>query len=102
MDKLSMVWGSNSDGQLGIGNTIDQHSPVPIGMDWLSVACGAHRTLAIREDGKLFAWGRNGYGQLGLGNTTNQTSPVQVGDAKWTTISGGALHSYGQAFNDMG
>lgn len=39
---------------------------------------GFSHSLAIREDGSVWAWGGNVYGQLGDGTTLNRTTPVQV------------------------
>ncbi|RKG48667.1 kelch-like protein [Corallococcus sp. AB011P] len=41
-------------------------------------AAGDHHTLALKQDGTVWAWGSNGYGQLGDGTTTNRLTPVQV------------------------
>ena len=35
------------------------------------VACGQMHTLAVTDNGLVFAWGDNAKGQLGLGNTEN-------------------------------
>ena len=32
-----------------------------------SVVCGYAHTLAVTDEGALFAWGANSYGQLGTG-----------------------------------
>ena len=41
------------------------------------MACGQMHTLAVTDNGLVFAWGNNTKGQLGLGNMENnaQTSP---------------------------
>jgi alpha-tubulin suppressor-like RCC1 family protein len=61
---------------------------------WREVAGGQHFTLAIKEDGTLWAWGSSYYGQLGLGNYVLQTKPQQVGtDTTWKHIAAGSAHS---------
>ena len=35
-----------------------------------SVACGYAHTLAVSDEGALYAWGANSYGQLGTGTNT--------------------------------
>ncbi len=45
-----------------------------------AIACGDGHTVALKEDGTVWAWGANGYGQLGDGTTTLRTIPVQVKD----------------------
>lgn len=74
------TWGSNSYGQLGIGNKISQTSPVRVGTasEWVSVTAGDYHTAAINADGELWVWGRNGAGQLGLGDNIERVSPSQV------------------------
>ena len=51
-------------------------------------------TLALKNDGTLWAWGANDYGQLGLGDTARRLSPAQVGtDADWEAIAAGDDYS---------
>lgn len=45
---------------------------------YLQIACGYAHTLALTDEGLLYAWGANTYGQLGTGNKSNQLSPVQI------------------------
>ena len=72
-DKLhlgSMVfaWGANEWGQLG-HRRITQNQPSRIellmGKGIISVACGQAHSLALADNGTIFAWGCNKYGQLG-------------------------------------
>jgi len=67
-------------------------APVQVGTDtdWASAAAGNGHTVAIREDGSLWAWGINTNGQLGIGSQENSAVPVQVGtNTNWVTISTG-------------
>jgi len=43
-------WGSNLNGQLGIGNTTNQNHPIQIGnqSDWNTFAIGSFHALAIK------------------------------------------------------
>ena len=43
-----------------------------------TVYCSYNHSLALKEDGTVWAWGNNMYGQLGDGSTTNRSIPVQV------------------------
>ncbi|GFR43779.1 hypothetical protein Agub_g4893 [Astrephomene gubernaculifera] len=65
------MWGLGSNGELGLG----QWSPLEVAMPRqcfvqtriVSIAAGAHHTLAIAETGALWSCGRGRSGQLGLG-----------------------------------
>ena len=88
------IWGNNSYGQLGLGDTIDRSSPVQIGSltNWYTVSSGAAQgiTGAITVSGELWTWGGNSYGAAGLGDTINRSSPTQVGAlTTWASIAGG-------------
>jgi alpha-tubulin suppressor-like RCC1 family protein len=92
-DGTLWAWGHNYSGQLGLGDTIDRHSPVQVGTDtdWKQVVADRDwgYTLAIRTDGTLWGWGANSVGQLGLGDTTSRHSPVQVGTDTWKQVAAG-------------
>jgi len=74
----------------------------------VQVSSGTMHTLALRDDGSLWAWGRNDVGQLGLGNTTDHTTPQRItgGASEWKTISAGgcpdAVSSYSFAIDTDG
>ncbi|HEY3273728.1 MAG TPA: hypothetical protein VGJ92_08205, partial [Methanocella sp.] len=77
-------WGDNHDGQLGSlssgGQTpTEQLYParMPIG-DVKAVAVGGSYTLALKNDGTVWAWGDNTWGQLGDGTTKDHLEPAQV------------------------
>jgi alpha-tubulin suppressor-like RCC1 family protein/plastocyanin len=102
-DGTIWAWGRNDEGQLGNGNTEDQHTPVKvihntdigklnIGVTGKLSAGGFHN-LALADDGKVWAWGRNTEGQLGNNQQVNGSGltttgysayPVQVS----TTVTG--------------
>ena len=71
-------WGSNNNGQLGLGNT----STGPLfpthvstgGLKYRSVAAGFGFCTAISENGDVYVWGQNTIGQLGLGTSGSGTS----------------------------
>ena len=91
------AWGSNKNGQLGIGTTTDNElAPQRVGRDsdWKAVSGGVNHSLALKSDGTLYAWGKNDRGQLGIGSTENRTTPQRVGSADdWKAISAGFSHS---------
>jgi|GEM_PF-6923331 len=67
-DGTLWAWSYNSDGRLGLADNTDRYVPVQMGTDtdWVSVAAGGYagrgHSLALREDGTLWAWGYNNYG----------------------------------------
>ncbi|KAL7976144.1 hypothetical protein Chor_008241 [Crotalus horridus] len=75
--------GRNDKGQLGHGDTKRVDAPKPIEVlsseTVVSAACGRNHTLALTENGSVFAFGENKMGQLGLGNQTDAIpSPTQI------------------------
>ena len=86
------TWGSNTYGQVGLGDVVYRSSPVQVGSltNWKSVSGGVNHTAATKTDGTLWTCGYNAYGQLGLGNTISRSSPVQVGSlTNWQSVSCG-------------
>jgi len=88
------AWGANSDGQLGI-DSHDDYSCTPVAVQWpylydfdyfvpwpptpiKKLAAGQYHSLAVEEDGGLWAWGENGRGQLGIGSNDNHSVPYAV------------------------
>ena len=64
---------------------------------WTQVSATLSHTVAIRNDGTLWAWGANNGGQLGQGDTTTRSAPVQIGtstDNSWTSVNAGSDASF--------
>lgn len=63
-------WGDNADGRLGTGSLTPVTSNVPVPCATPSgivdVAGTGDFTLALRDDGTVWAWGMNVHGQLGM------------------------------------
>lgn len=88
------AWGNNDFGQLGDGTTDTRFTPVQVnGPDGAGFLTGvslivgsndpymefiANHTVALKEDGTVWAWGNNGFGQLGDGTGDMRLTPVQV------------------------
>ena len=88
-DGTVYAWGGNSYGQLGINSTDEHDYPIqvqgPGGVDFSgylsdvkAVAAGEHHSLALKNDGTVWAWGGNNNGQLGINSKHEQHTPVQV------------------------
>ncbi|HBI25862.1 TPA: hypothetical protein DDX30_03695 [Candidatus Wolfebacteria bacterium] len=86
-DGTVWAWGSNTNGQLGDGSLIQRTTPVQVkgvgGTGYLTditaIAGGGIHSLALRDDGTVWAWGYATYGQTGDGVPSGwRTTPVQV------------------------
>ncbi|XP_007910714.1 RCC1 and BTB domain-containing protein 1 isoform X1 [Callorhinchus milii] len=90
-------WGYNGSGQLGIGNNGNQLTPCRLaglqGVCVQQIVCGYAHTLALTDEGLLYAWGANNYGQLGTGNKTNQPVPALINMEKERVVEIAACHS---------
>jgi len=89
------VWGVRTPGMInGWSNTphLIHHTTT-----WTAIYAGMEHSMAIREDGSLWAWGNNGEGQLGDGTNgfeNYRSTLVQVGtDNDWLSISAGERHT---------
>ena len=95
-DGTLWAWGANASGQLGDSTSIDnKNAPIQIGRVtvWASVSAGDKYSLAIQDDGTLWAWGKNDFGQLGNGGIVAKT-PIKVGEGtNWASVSAGGSHT---------
>jgi alpha-tubulin suppressor-like RCC1 family protein len=104
-DGTIYAFGRNDYGQLGNGMTDNSMTAVRVlkgeynGTMYLgddpknrvvAIANGDYQSLALTEDGSLYAWGHNDRGQLGTGDTTAHSLPVRVlkGDYNGTFFLG--------------
>lgn len=119
-DGTILAFGGNGFGQLGDGTTTDRlllpmqvcdtGETSPCGSvlsNVIAIASGMYHSLALKNDGTVWAWGRNDAGQLGAVTTETcsgydcSTTPVQVsGLTGIFAISGGRWQSY--AMDDNG
>ncbi len=84
MEGYIYAWGNNYSGQLGIGNTQHQNTPVKINelsnivkMQY-NGSTNFMNLYAITKEGEIYAWGENSHGILGIGNTEAQNKPVKL------------------------
>jgi alpha-tubulin suppressor-like RCC1 family protein len=89
---LVFAWGTNLSGQLGIGTTAEQRTPVPVGRisGVAGVAAGGGHVLARRSDGSVWVWGRNTSGQLGSGDRTASLRPIPIALADIVAVAAGS------------
>ena len=96
-DGTVWAWGDNSQYRLGDGTfVIYRETPVQVRdlSGGVEVGAGGAHSLALRDDGTVWAWGYNNHGQLGDGATTDRHTPVQVRDLSGVvSISSGGWHS---------
>lgn len=63
---------------------------------WQTISAGDYHSLAIKNDGTLWAWGRNTSYEIGDGTDVNRNIPKQIGTANdWVKVHAGYSSSYG-------
>lgn len=95
-DGTLWAWGSNYNGQLGLGNYTNTSIPLQVGLDndWFDISSGLIHTIALKTDRSLWAWGSNNYGELGNNTTINSIVPIQVGDQNdWQSVNANYIGS---------
>lgn len=93
--------GINTNGSLGINNSINRSSWTQVGTNsnWTQVSADYWPVGAIKSDGTLWTWGQNTNGSLGsnIGSAFNRSSPAQVGiDTTWNQIECGYASMLGR------
>jgi hypothetical protein len=73
-------WGSNEQGQLGIGAATSAAVPTRVrgGLRFRWLTAGDAHTCAVTTDAHLYCWGANHSGQLGAGGRTGVTEPTRI------------------------
>lgn len=89
-DGTVWAWGYNQNGRLGYGRDHGPNKMEPVQVkgltDIIMISAGSEHSLALRNDGTVWAWGRNMEGQLGDGEmladldsgVIGEPEPVQV------------------------
>jgi alpha-tubulin suppressor-like RCC1 family protein len=80
------AWGENESGQLGDNSTSTRTRPVQVKgtnnigylTNIIAVAAGGSHSLALRNDGLVYAWGANTNGGLGDNTILRRLTPVWV------------------------
>jgi alpha-tubulin suppressor-like RCC1 family protein len=102
-----ICWGSNSSGQLGVGD-FDVHLSVkaihriryanesrPDAKVYISsIACGLSHSALVTDLGHVYTFGNNEEGQLGLGDRENHPTPKRVKLDEWAVdVACGFYHT---------
>lgn len=80
-DGKAYCWGSNVNGQLGDGTTIQRSVPVQVagGLTFASVTMGRAHACGLTVTGEAYCWGSNSFGELGDGTSgTYRTVPART------------------------
>ena len=92
-DKAYQQQITSGDGKWGL--SVPLH--VDFGMDRITyVSCGTDFTLALTENGAIYAWGIGSYGNLGTGLICDQWTPTLVqmpSEVKCCQVAAGTKHS---------
>jgi alpha-tubulin suppressor-like RCC1 family protein len=79
-------WGTNSHGQLGVGDVATRSVPTLVsgGHVFKKIYRGVNTCYGLKENGELYAWGRNEHGQLGTGDVASRSTPTLVSGHTFT------------------
>ncbi|ATB28381.1 hypothetical protein [Melittangium boletus] len=80
-DGTVWTWGANTQGELGTGTTggcLKLPAQVSAFTDVSAISAGNAYSMALKQEGTVWAWGTNGWGQLGDSSSLTRSSPVQV------------------------
>ena len=91
-------FGSNEQGQLGLGLSHKQNVSLPTPIQNLpkisQVSCGSFFTVCVDCEGFMWSFGHNDHGQLGTGNRLNGFFPQKIEDIPPVlSVSCGAHHT---------
>ncbi|GLH14493.1 Probable E3 ubiquitin-protein ligase HERC2 [Gryllus bimaculatus] len=92
------VWGSNADGQLGLGNaheTVPFPQQLPFSHQVVHISCGYYHTAMVTAEGELYTCGEGEHGKLGLPDSVagaSTPSRVLLGEPL-TAIACGGTHT---------
>jgi alpha-tubulin suppressor-like RCC1 family protein len=92
------TFGSNSNGQLGLGDNTDKFTPQRVtffNSNVASVSCGFVHTAVVGTTSNLFTFGNNFFGQLGIGNNSARNTPqiVTFFNSTVASVSCGSYHT---------
>ncbi len=100
-DGALYCWGSNIDGELGLGSVggfIDTPMQVGGDLDWVAIEAGATAHTCGRRAGGVECWGSNSFGVVGVGMGPDEQieSPQAVSPmGAWLALSARNYHACG-------
>lgn len=104
-DGTVWAWGQNSSGQLGDGSLEERPFPAQVkglsDVKEISIYRGGTHTLALKNDGTVWAWGSNHNGQIGDSTQDERHIPVQVSGLR-NVVSISAGDDYSLALKEDG
>ncbi|MBN2739036.1 MAG: hypothetical protein JXR70_18805 [Spirochaetales bacterium] len=63
-------------------------------LDVAAISAGTYHSVALREDGRVYAWGYSAHGEVGDGYTSERRSPTEVKNLNnITAVSSGVYHT---------
>lgn len=95
-DGTIKCWGLNNYGQIGIGNTTNQNTPVTVSgiSTAIKITAGNYHTCAVLSNGNVQCWGQNSTGQIGNNSFTTAKTPVSVsGMSNAVQVQAGSSHT---------
>lgn len=82
VDGTVFTWGRGKSGALGIGHFQNSSEPTLIralsGMFIKQITCGSDHTVALTQEGRVYACGAGKYGATGLGHNNSVCSPQRM------------------------
>lgn len=86
-------WGTNTDGQLGTGDSTSSTTPrlVAGAHLWAGLSAAMFHGCGLDTAGVAYCWGANPYGAFGNGTTASDPVPTPVDDGPYASVSAGYL-----------
>jgi alpha-tubulin suppressor-like RCC1 family protein len=103
-DGAAFCWGINSQGQLGVGDTLGRPTATAVqtSVRFTSIVADFFSTCGLTSAGAAWCWGDNSFGELGTGDKVAASTPRAVsGVPPLHLLSSGPIHECGlTATND--